>query len=440
MALDSDMPNQPGPGVSAPADKLHHSHTSHIDFRWIFALTAVMICVAVAGAIYFGVVSHDSITQYRLMLLLVFFAIATISSLLFAGKAQISGTMAGLTLMVGGPSALWLVALIAFHFYYPEDKVGKVADFSSLDKIAVLFDDVERRDGWENYDIWKKNLQGFKTVLGTGESNTLRNLLWYTHFSTEDKKIDSPQITTVFCYFDKYVIKLQRISGNLSGDGFPLLFGSKGSNDDSSTGSVLLVGRRVPGLQIKTIVSDKDPAPSVAEYQLEGPQVDALIAAFYKDDNPPEGDYAVVDMKRYAIHARGNLDIGFVEFNRQIDTFNLSTIKPRQVAAEAEYPLSFRPDSRPPDTNVNRIQTQLSEWLPLLDSIAAGQGTAPISAKSKELIADMHDTLQGKFRDLHLLGGNQTFKFVNLLGGTAKGKYGYHLPDAQGVVLIMFLY
>lgn len=79
------------------------------------------------------------------------------------------------------------------------------------------------------------------------ESTTLRNLLGglYETRKVGDKplaKLKKPYITTVFFYFEKAVIKVQRITDLREGENTYIRFKSHGTESDAKTASVLFVG------------------------------------------------------------------------------------------------------------------------------------------------------------------------------------------------------
>jgi hypothetical protein len=73
-----------------------------------------LAAAALATGVYLTIQSGDTgdLFVYRVTLLLLFFAISTVSALIFNAKASLGGSIWGLTLALGGPAVLWLVALV----------------------------------------------------------------------------------------------------------------------------------------------------------------------------------------------------------------------------------------------------------------------------------------------------------------------------------------
>src|SRR5690348_14143375 len=81
-----------------------------------------MAAAALATAVYLTIQSGDTrdLFVYRVTLLLLFFAISTVSALIFNAKASLGGNVWGVSLALGGPAVLWIVALVIFTRFYPE--------------------------------------------------------------------------------------------------------------------------------------------------------------------------------------------------------------------------------------------------------------------------------------------------------------------------------
>jgi hypothetical protein len=88
-----------------------------------------LAAAAVASAVFLTTQysSGRDLFVYRVTLLLLFFAISTVSALIFNAKTNLSGNFWGLTLGLGGPAAFWIIALLIFTRFYPGAALVKEA-------------------------------------------------------------------------------------------------------------------------------------------------------------------------------------------------------------------------------------------------------------------------------------------------------------------------
>src|SRR5262249_28126016 len=88
--------------------------------RELTRIALVLASAALGTVVYFTLKSTHDLYVYRITLLLLFFAISTISGLIFTSKANLTGDLKGFGIAIGGPAALWLIALVIFGWFYPE--------------------------------------------------------------------------------------------------------------------------------------------------------------------------------------------------------------------------------------------------------------------------------------------------------------------------------
>jgi hypothetical protein len=382
--------------------------------------------------------------QYRIAILLLFFAISTVSSLLFLNHNDQSATSFGgnigfFTFAVGGPAALWLIALVVFTYFYPESRLEPAAPHT-LPMLARLIDDIEGRSGWYNYTEWKGQWNEFSTVLGTGESATVKNLLWYTYFQIQGPKLSNAEITTAFFYFKSFTLKIQRIQGDKNGDTFRLLFSAGTSLSGSENGSFAFVGRDSGTIRILKTESDRG-ARAAREIELTDKRVDCLLLSYYVGDNPNEGDYIVVDLKRYSDNASGHIRLGIVDFERPIHAFHLSTLKRRNIAFE-DIPLSFHSETVSVSKVIAPVETNLRPWLSALDNFLKNGAGAAVSDDLFANIVKTKKTLEGNLFKAGILKSAEDISFSQLmnLATHSKSRHFLDLPRAQQIVLTMFRY
>lgn len=386
----------------------------------------VLATGAFCTVVYLTVRRQHDIFVYRIALLLIFFAISTVSALLFSAKASLTADWKGTTIAVGGPAALWLVGLVIFATRFPESAIGDQTLGGMLDRTWQE----DQRHGWIDYPNWKKDLDSFSSILGTGESTTLQNLLWSAHYDPPGPKLHDVQVATVFLYFPKYTVKLQRLQGHPDGEYLLLNFGAQSSTAAGTTGSVLLVGKHNGTLQIQDSYEDS----KEKERKIEKATIDCLIVSFYEEDIPPDGDYLVTDFKTWASDLRGDLRLGVGTFTRQINDPQIYSVTRRPVLAPGDLALRFHKLTPPVEGSLGEAERDLQPWLQLMDD-----AVSPSSALKPEPRAVLRQILDRIAKELQQPG--QAMKASDLLRHPKlTGRWSFGIENANDVLLTLFLW
>lgn len=347
------------------------SHAGHW-FVWLFG---VMLVASLAAAIFLSFLSENPVTRYRVTLLLLFFAISSASSLIFSTstRAKLEGNFRGLALSIGGPATLWIVALTLFSYFDREDGIRT----GGLEEIARAYREKLSKERWQLYPQWRQEHDRFGKILGAGESATVRNLLWYAHFNPAGEKLESAIVSTAFVYLSRRTtLKLQRITGEFNGQKLSLHFAGRPSTEEGKVYSMLLSAAELESSKIDASHTSLDfPGKEAAE--LDSRKVDALILALYEGDDPGEGDYAVIDLKRYSQNAQGVIHLGIISFDRGIQELAVSHLRPVQVLDAGMLPLVLRTEGTT-NSDAERLKFELGPWLRALDR----NRTAPSSGLS----------------------------------------------------------
>jgi hypothetical protein len=353
--------------------------------RYLAPLVSGMVALSLAAAVWMASLSDDQIIRYRVTLLLLFFSISSASSLIFSAKARLEGNFYGLALTIGGPATLWIVALLLFSYVYPEDKIRSAGfdDALRLQRAALT------RGRWVSYPVWKRDHDSFLKVLGTG-SEAQQKLLWYAYENPREHKIESPTISTVFVYLKgKKALKFQRIYGDLQERKIRLRFKATASTSWGKASSLLLASTDVDSGRVEEshVSLEGNPKESV---EIETSRVDALNVAFYDNDDPGEGDYTVVDLKRYANDGRGSIYLGILSYDREIQNATVSRIMPLRLTEDGDLPIALRLE-RMDGGDPDRLKAELMPWLKLLDARDAhGNGvTAEAASLLEKLSAEL---------------------------------------------------
>lgn len=368
MGTSPQMPTNPPVSPAPAVDSTHHAaqHLTAHQRKWLVAALTAILVASLAAAIYMALRSPDEIVHYRVILLLLFFAISSISSLIFtsAPHVKLEGDFQGLALSVGGPAALWLIALLLFSQFYKEDRVSA----SSMLSLVQSHVQNQRDLGWQIYPEWRRGHQDLGQWLGRSESEQLSKLLLAAHFTPPGEKMKLPVVSTLFVYFPgKVSLKVQRIRGEQPGGQLTVHFAGSPSTKEGTVASMLLAASNLGSKRISQSFTATEPnhAPEAKLTNLT--QVDALLLSLYENDDPGEGDYTVVDLKRFSQDAQGSIYLGVQSFDRTLDRFAVSHLQPSYLNNRGTIPVMFQVEQTV-DPSLDALRAELLGWMQLLDA------------------------------------------------------------------------
>ena len=127
-------------------------------------------------------------------------------------------------------------------------------------------------------------------------------------------------------------------------------------------------------------------------------------------------------------------------FNKPINTFTTASIRKRQVLSDKQYPISFRFDERSALRDVSGLQSDLDDWLRVMDTAVASNGGQVGDPVRGTLVKIQHD-LTEHLRAIGALRDAESATFRGLLSSSqSRGRYMLDMPNAHNVVVSMFLY
>ena len=422
----TNPPNPPVPAIDSAHHASHHL-TAH-QRKWLTATLTAILVVSLAAAVYMAVRSPDEIVHYRVILLLLFFAISSISSLIFtsAPQVELKGDFYGLALSVGGPAALWLIALLLFSQFYKEDRISSSSMFSLVQSHVQS----QREIGWQIYPEWKSAHHGLRQWLGRSDSEQLSKLMLAAHFTPPGEKMKLPVVSTLFVYFPgKISLKLQRIRGEQPGGELTVHFAGLPSTKDGRVASMLLATSNLGSKKISEsfVATEPKHAPEAKLTNLT--QVDALLVSLYEDDNPGDGDYTVVDLKRFSQDAQGSIYLGVLSFDRTLERFAVSHLQPSYLNNRGTIPVMFQVEPAV-DRNLDALRAELAGWMQLLD--ARDQNRNGLSADAWGILTRASGHLKAS------LACRQGLCFQSLFTAEAKDVRAVSLPRAEQATLALF--
>ena len=330
--------------------------------KWLLPLIAALAVAGMASAIVLVYNSSNEVIRYRVIILLMFFSISTASSLIFSAKANLEGNLYGLALTIGGPATLWIIALLLFSYEYPPAAVENTGKLSFIEG--------EKNDltmhKWQWYPEWRREQDRFLRILGPDESDNVRSLLWYAYYRPEGGKLEKPTVSTVFVYLpDKTTLKFQRITGPRKGEKWTVPFAGAPSTPNGQVSSMILSAATLDsGVEYVQTSLDAGGTQRIAEVPLSS--VDALLVSLYEGDDPGDGDYTVVDLKRYSANGDGTIHLGMVSFDRTIKDVSANELSGVTFVETGVLPLVLRP-VKEVYSKVDYLRTELAGWLGALD-------------------------------------------------------------------------
>ncbi|ABA57796.1 hypothetical protein Noc_1297 [Nitrosococcus oceani ATCC 19707] len=376
-----------------------------INPKHIFAVATVITLVALGATTFylFFINPNDwTLPSFVVVIVLMFFALSTANSLLFVNSTRIGGTLMGLTVAVAGPVALWFSGMLLFFYLIPPATLFPPKDPLerplTLEKFGDIVTQVMKREfNWSTYTEWKKDQDTVDEIFDEEEPTTLRNLLGglYETRKSDGKPLamlGEPHITTVFFYFEKVVIKVQRITGLREGENTYIRFESHGTESGAKTASVIFVGdsdKNTGILRRMKRFSSNSSYKGYYEEISENP-VDCLILAYY--DDVVQEDYLIVNLKRFSNDLSGRIDLAAVSLD-EIHPINASSfwqIQPplflkRIISSTSneehiEVPLVFQKVRGADVEAAQKVHNRIIPWLETLDvSLANDQiGDSPV--------------------------------------------------------------
>lgn len=399
---------------------------------WTFGLAAVVIVGAVAAVwAFLFAVRRQTRAQYRVVIVLLFFALSCVTSILFAtsSQAELRGGLEGFSFTVIGPAALWLIGLFAFFRFVPEDSLFRNPgeDPDSLKAITTCIAEIEGNQGWSTYSDWKDKLRGFQYLFDIAETATLKNLLHATYFTHEAEKLNEPRISTLWLYFPKSILKIQRIRGRKEGARASIRFSSNPTAVSANATSVFLVGDKVGGGSLSAVLgfTENDVIQYRGLQEVAFEPVDCLILTLY--DDPEMEDYLLVDMKRFSLQNQGSAEIAVACFEKKILASSLWTIKQPVFAGEGRIPLAIR---KSPGTTPSGPSADFGDWLATVDRAVAGPQRSLKPAVIEVLKRAQSAMTEGSPR-------LSKFKDLEQISEVATGYLSYSIPEARDVTMLL---
>lgn len=409
-------------------------------FLKLLAAAVILVTVATVVAFIFLVTRRDRM-QYRFVLILLFFSLTAMSSLLFTGTAELRANTTAFTIGVTGAGALWLISIYLFTRWYPEGTLFTTPafDWETANGFGNLLRDLDRPRGWVSYRDWGNDpeVTPFNSLLRGGEEgNTLKHLLEAACNSHQKKKLVKTRVTTVFFYFagpaaggTGYVLKVQWITGRPAAATAYVRFNSSASFVGSMSASVIL--SQTPGGLDVFDTRDKTGQHQDGFHEITADPADCLIVSGYSD-YPTRDDFLLVDVERFSQDNTADIVIGVVSPGRKLLGSGVWQVRRPLATPFGEVPLVLRKAAGDPEPDTALVAAHLHTWLATLDKLVANPALAGApNAMAVERLAAIHHEVAAR-----VPGG--TFAFGQLAAAAAADEHRiYRVPTARDVILML---
>jgi hypothetical protein len=419
---------------------------------WLASIVVVLTFIALYGFLFFNRAPNRF--QYRLIIILTFFATSVVIALLFAVSANMTANAGFVTFSLAGPAAVWLGGMWLFTRLYPEAELDRrppepepkvpVHDWTTLAGFGQLMAQVDQGRDWNPYETWRGRLNECSELFeGGDEGNTLKHMLETACNPHRRERLSGTTVTTVFFYFRPaaadhhgYIVKLQRIEGAVPEGGAYVRYNSNASFVGSVPASVFLVGNPVvPSLDRMFTDHDQDGHHKLGYEQLARGTTDCLIVAGY-EDFPPQHDYLLVDVDRFCGDDRGRIVLGVVSPGWPVRSYSAWMMRRPLASPIGTVPLLFRQAGEVPESRAE-LAAALAGWLAVLDRILDGPALAPRQAVNPA--ADPKVTLQTIRSAVRLRQARADFRFAELFQGVQDDhSRAFRIGGARNVIIALF--
>jgi hypothetical protein len=375
-------------------------------------------------------------TQYRLVVMLVLFALAAIMALLFGSHGDsLTTSTSRLAIQITGPFAAFLGAYIVIlkFFDYEEEPTMETSEHI-LRQVTRLIEATEDKCEWIGYEHWRRDLDGFEEINGQQEENFLRNILGGAYSPSESVKVANTRIATAFLYLSNSVLKIQRVEGTTTDTPTKIRFRSHSSYGLSKgMRSVILISTAaIPGtpLRVRRALTDLDPPSQVPDgyARIDTKTFDCLILTQYSEF-PKHEDYLLVDVSRFSSENSADMSFAVVSTDRSIKEPDFWQMRRATVSTESRLPLSFRRFRSTPRSGWKDVLRQLNPWLEVLDEYDTREENVSTALRSmrEAIVAGMpeHEGTDMKFGEM-----------VRFL--TNSDSYNFHARKGSDTMLVLF--
>jgi hypothetical protein len=371
--------------------------------------------------------------QYRVIVFLLIFVLASIMALLFGIDSTLKSD-GWLPLKIAGPFAAFLGAsVIILRFFDYEDDAPLEQNKDFLQCITELIEATERKCEWIAYEHWKLHLNGYEEINGQEEEHFLRNILGGAYSPSESAKVQETHIATAFLYLTNSVIKLQRVRGKAIETPTKIRFRSHSSYGSQGLRSIIFIAEVAENgsLVIRKAVSDLDPPQNVPEgyARIDYRQFDCLILTEYSE-YPRHEDYILVDVSRFSRENSADMSLAIVSTDRPIKAPDVWQMRRATVSTQARLPLAFRKFRTPPRTGWVNVMADFEMWLTLLD------GYQPVRDTVRDAIAHIKSEMN---KSSHAINGNEEIKFSEMLR-SLENSNSYHFQAQKGSDTMLALF
>lgn len=367
-----------------------------MELYFVIACTLGIVVAIIVPPIWLFRNNPSPRTQYRIVVMLVLFALSAIMALLFGVTGEVTANVP-VAVKVGGPFAAFLAALIItlYFFDYKPDEIG--SDRNILNQVSEAIQAVEKKFNWVSYENVKENLDGFREINGPEEEHFIRNLLGAAYSPNDGvKDITKVKIDTAFLYLSDSVVKLQRIRGTTIRRPSFIRFRSNSSYGAKGVMSVILVSSGKGSLKVGDAFSEHDSDEQMASgyARITYENFDCLILTLYPE-YPEYEDYLLVDVPRFSGENTADISLSIVSTQKNFQDLEVWNMRRPLICTEERFPINFRRMNSVNSRGREKIKDEFIQWFQILDKYESTTRKEDV----KKILATIHNRLNDSVQE-----------------------------------------
>jgi len=378
--------------------------------KLVLRLSATVILVAILSVVAWLFLSAPPFFQYPIAMALLCFALSSISCLLFAAKADLSGTLGVAAVSIGGPAAMWVVTLWIVATLFPPPNITR-------EGFVDMMRAQELKTGWKTFPDWVNQLGALQDLIRKDPANHVRQIMDTAYYVGQEKnKLAEPNIQVLFVYLDNnQALKFQRVRGGKSG--VAEIYFKAHTTQTGSASSVLLA-------KSDNTITASDINGKSDWREISTDPLDCLIITFYETEGMlPQGDLLYVNTTKYRKSGDITLGVGILAL-QEIYKPNVWLLRGFPFPLPNEVPVIFKQVSVDMNKKIDPVWSELSEWMTLVNQ------QPPPGNVSEEAVGFLKKVrLSLPETDYAKLGNAAAFK----------AKYAFRLEKFNEAVAVTFL-
>ena len=353
-------------------------------------LTAVVVLATIYIASYFIFAPYDiNSGRYLILIILLFFSLCTMSAGVLGATTEMKWSVLGMSGVMAGAGAFWIVALIVVNAVIPLANLG-ARDKTNWRHLASEISDYESGLGWYDFKIWyqdKMAASGYSSLVSPKEElgSTKKALLDLISREYTHQRVQEADISTLWLLRANDLYKFQVVRGKkpLGKDVVMVPFRSQrwaasGSSHQSASRtnqaqpkiqSIVLKGEIVDGRLEDFEVIDEEftGGDGYILKPIRSEDINCLVVTKYTGA-PKKEDICLLDLKGLA-ETGPSIQVALLDVSgNTIDHSALWAVRRSTFTKAGEIPVSLNKLQTGTRTDKVELVKILEPWFSLIDS------------------------------------------------------------------------